>query len=81
VAGNVRELQNYVERAVVMAPGDELTLDLLPTAVTTGRTPRAIGVALDFNSLAEELVHLGITKPARGPTTSIVALLIPSNAK
>jgi DNA-binding NtrC family response regulator len=58
--GNVRELQNYVERAVVMAPGDELTLDLLPTAVTTGRTPRAIGVALDFDALAEELVHLGM---------------------
>ncbi len=58
--GNVRELQNYVERAVVMAPGDELTLDLLPSAVTTGRTPRAIGVALDFDALAEELVHLGL---------------------
>ncbi len=58
--GNVRELQNYVERAVVMAPGDELTLDLLPPAVTTGRTPRAIGVALDFDALAEELVHLGL---------------------
>jgi transcriptional regulator with PAS, ATPase and Fis domain len=60
--GNVRELQNYIERAVVMAPGDELTVDLLPSAVTTGRTPRAIGVALDFNSLAEELVHLGISE-------------------
>src|SRR4029078_10042716 len=46
--------------AVVMATGDELTLDLLPSAVTTGRTPRAIGVALNFNSLAEELVHLGL---------------------
>jgi DNA-binding protein Fis len=45
-----------------MAPGDELTLDLLPSAVTTGRTPRAIGVALDFNALAEELVHLGINE-------------------
>jgi DNA-binding NtrC family response regulator len=58
--GNVRELQNYVERAVVMAPGDELTTALLPTAVTTGRSPRTIGVALDFNTLAEELVHLGL---------------------
>jgi DNA-binding NtrC family response regulator len=64
--GNVRELQNYVERAVVMAPGDELTLELLPSAVTTGRTPRAIGVALDFNSLAEELVHLGIQEAGSG---------------
>ncbi len=43
-----------------MAPGDELTTELLPTAVTTGRSPRAIGVALDFNTLAEELVHLGL---------------------
>jgi DNA-binding NtrC family response regulator len=60
--GNVRELQNYVERAVVMAPGDELTLDLLPPVVTSGRAPRAIGVALDFNSLAEELVHLGLNE-------------------
>jgi DNA-binding NtrC family response regulator len=58
--GNVRELQNYVERAVVMAPGDELTYDLLPPVVTTGRAPRAIGVALDFKALAEELVHLGL---------------------
>ncbi len=58
--GNVRELQNYVERAVVMAPGDELTYELLPPVVTTGRAPRAIGVALDFKSLAEELVHLGL---------------------
>lgn len=58
--GNVRELQNYVERAVVLAPGDELTVDLLPSVVTTGRQPRAIGVALDFDSLAEELVHVGL---------------------
>jgi len=60
--GNVRELQNYVERAVVMALGDEFTLELLPSAVTTGRTPRAIGVALDFDALAEELVHLGMSE-------------------
>jgi DNA-binding NtrC family response regulator len=58
--GNVRELQNYVERAVVMAPGDELTLDLLPTIVTTGRQPRKLGVQLDFQGLAEELVHVGL---------------------
>ncbi len=30
--GNVRELQNVIERAVVMATGDELTCDLLPPA-------------------------------------------------
>ncbi len=59
--GNVRELQNYVERAVVMAPGDELTADLLPEVVTTGRAPRTLGArAVDFDSLAEELVEVGL---------------------
>jgi DNA-binding NtrC family response regulator len=58
--GNVRELQNYVERAVVMAPSDELTCDLLPPVVTTGRQPRKLGVQLDFQGLAEELVHVGL---------------------
>ena len=38
--GNGRELQNYIERAVVMAEGDELTVDLLPDVVRTGRSPR-----------------------------------------
>jgi len=49
-----------------MAPGDELTLNLLPPVVTTGRSPRAIGVALDFDSLAEELVHLGLGAAGEG---------------
>jgi DNA-binding NtrC family response regulator len=59
--GNVRELQNYVERVVVMAPGDELTFDLLPEVVASGRQPRTIGMRrFDFDSLAEELVQLGL---------------------
>jgi DNA-binding NtrC family response regulator len=63
--GNVRELQNYVERVVVLAPGDELTFDLLPEVVTSGRQPRTIGLRrLDFDSLAEELVHLGVAGAA-----------------
>jgi Nif-specific regulatory protein len=31
--GNVRELRNVLERAVILAPGDELTLDLLPPEI------------------------------------------------
>jgi transcriptional regulator with GAF, ATPase, and Fis domain len=31
--GNVRELRNVLERAVILAPGDEITLDLLPPEV------------------------------------------------
>ena len=37
----MRELQNYIERAVVMAPGDELTCDLLPETVLGQRRPRS----------------------------------------
>jgi DNA-binding NtrC family response regulator len=60
--GNVRELQNYVERSVVMAPGDELTYSILPEVVTSGRQPRTLGLRrLDFESMAEELVHLGLS--------------------
>jgi DNA-binding NtrC family response regulator len=33
--GNVRQLRNVVERAVVLAEGDEITLDLLPEEVTS----------------------------------------------
>jgi DNA-binding NtrC family response regulator len=35
--GNVRELQNVVERCVVMATGDEITIDLLPPAMRGAR--------------------------------------------
>jgi DNA-binding NtrC family response regulator len=58
--GNVRELQNYIERSVVLAPGDELTHALLPPAVIMGRQPRVMGAPLDFDALTEELVHRGL---------------------
>jgi len=65
--GNVRELQNCIERVVVMALGDELTLDLLPKTVTTGRPLRALGTrAMDFESLTDELVHKGLSEAAGG---------------
>jgi len=59
--GNVRELQNVVERCVVLAPGDELTLDLLPPAVRGGRPPVTLpGRGGDLDSLARELVEQGL---------------------
>jgi transcriptional regulator with PAS, ATPase and Fis domain len=59
--GNVRELQNYIERVVVMAPGDELTYDLLPEAVRTGRQPKSLGPrTMSFDELTEELVIQGL---------------------
>ena len=57
--GNVRELQNVVERCVVMAPGDELTLDLLPPVIRGDRSPAVAipGRGGDLDSLARELVE------------------------
>jgi transcriptional regulator with PAS, ATPase and Fis domain len=60
--GNVRELQNVVERCVVLAPGDELTLDLLPAAIRGGRPPVTLpGRGGDLDSLARDLVEQGMT--------------------
>jgi DNA-binding NtrC family response regulator len=60
--GNVRELQNVVERCVVMAQGDELTLDLLPPALRGDRVAAALpGRGGDLDSLARELVEQGMT--------------------
>jgi DNA-binding NtrC family response regulator len=39
--GNVRELQNCIEKAVVLATGEELTLDLLPAAAVSFLQPAA----------------------------------------
>ena len=64
--GNVRELQNVVERCVVMAPGDELALDLLPPVIRGDRGPVAAipGRGGDLDSLARELVEQGLTTAA-----------------
>ncbi len=59
--GNVRELQNYVERAVVMAEGDELTVELLPEGVLNPQPRRGSrdGPA-DFPSLVRDVVQAGL---------------------
>ena len=68
--GNVRELQNVVERCVVMAPGDEITLDLLPVAIRGGRSVSTMpGRGGDLDSLARELVEQGLATSAADDDT------------
>ena len=63
--GNVRELQNVVERCVVMATGDELTLDLLPPAMRGDRPQVSLpGRGGDLDSLARDLVEQGMVTAA-----------------
>jgi transcriptional regulator with PAS, ATPase and Fis domain len=59
--GNVRELQNVIERAVVMATGDELTCDLLPPALIGEKQPRTSRIrGVDLETLTYELVQQGL---------------------
>jgi DNA-binding NtrC family response regulator len=41
--GNIRELENIIERAVILAKGKSITADLLPIRRTPGASPAAAG--------------------------------------
>ncbi|HEY7318896.1 MAG TPA: sigma-54 dependent transcriptional regulator [Candidatus Binatia bacterium] len=56
--GNVRELRNVIQRAVLMARGEELTPDLLPLRI------RAAGNAETTAALPNLHVHAGMTLEA-----------------
>ncbi|MCA9133828.1 MAG: sigma-54-dependent Fis family transcriptional regulator [Planctomycetales bacterium] len=60
--GNLRELQSYVERAVVMADGEALTLELLPEAVrgTSSKGGTAMVRGADLDTLIQEVVDQGV---------------------
>jgi transcriptional regulator with GAF, ATPase, and Fis domain len=60
--GNVREMQNYIERAVVMATRDELVVDLLPDVVRgmQAQYGSAQLAGADVETLASELVQRGM---------------------
>src|SRR5262249_51391555 len=67
----VRELQNYVERAVILGSGPELTPEHLPPQLR-GQSPqrpiRSKGGGTDLTALCGELVRQGIR--VAGPTAS-----------
>ena len=67
--GNIRELQNYVERAVVLGDGPELLANHLPPQLRGQAPPRSIRTrGGDLNALTTELVRQGIR--AAGPTAN-----------
>ncbi len=49
--GNIRELQNLIERAVIMEQGDELSLDFIPISPLLAKS----SVSQDSNGTLEEL--------------------------
>jgi DNA-binding NtrC family response regulator len=69
--GNIRELQNYVERAVILGTGPELTVDFLPPQLRGLSPPRPIrpkAGGSDLKTLSSELVRQGIR--AAGPKSN-----------
>jgi DNA-binding NtrC family response regulator len=53
--GNVRELKNVIQRAVVMARGPELTLDLLSSRITAGPARAPV------KGVTSSPIHLGMS--------------------
>ncbi len=49
--GNIRELQNYIERAVIMSPGDVLEVPALPTHQPVRREPVTLAEAERYHIL------------------------------
>jgi DNA-binding NtrC family response regulator len=74
--GNVRELQNAVERAVILADGDEITVQHLglTAAAAVGGTERAPDAAYDL-SLDEYFRRCVLTNQRRCTETDLAKLL------
>lgn len=52
--GNLRELRNVIERAVILAPGDEIGVAELPRALTRGAPPEPAVRARGLEAMREE---------------------------
>ena len=68
--GNIRELQNYVERAVILGTGPELMVEHLPPQLRGQAAPRPIRPRSsgDQAALCTELVRQGVS--AAGPNAA-----------
>ncbi|MEM7453285.1 MAG: sigma 54-interacting transcriptional regulator [Planctomycetota bacterium] len=68
--GNISELKTYIERAVVLAENDELTLDLLPVVVTGDAVAaeNAVFRPTDEASLIHEFVQSRLSKAPEDAT-------------
>jgi formate hydrogenlyase transcriptional activator len=62
--GNIRELANFIERAVILTPGEELEVPLAELA-TSSETHVAVGMASSFRQ-AESSVIIGALRAASG---------------
>ena len=74
--GNVRELRNVVERSMIIADGDALTLDALPLQMQPSMSANAEGEYAGFDLSGVERTHiLKVLKYTNGNKTESARLL------
>lgn len=63
--GNVRELENVVERSLIMAGGDQITADILPPHIRANSTPGgSLAIEIPDSGLSIEDVERGLIQKA-----------------
>jgi DNA-binding NtrC family response regulator len=84
--GNVRELENVLIKAVALCPGDMITLDLLPDAITraAAESMDAVAESVPVSTMSLEEVEkrhvmrvLEVTKWHRGQACEILGVSRP----
>jgi transcriptional regulator with GAF, ATPase, and Fis domain len=65
--GNIRELENSIERAVVLTEGDRITVQDLPLAVLSGQASNLMGGARSKNKRGTGFLNLSASTPANLP--------------
>jgi len=82
--GNVRELKNVIQRAVVMAKGAELTVDLLPLRITEGADSRlrlntgwpSIHLGMSLEEVEKEFIMMTLASVAGNKAKAAAILRI-----
>jgi Nif-specific regulatory protein len=70
--GNVRELENTIERAVVLAEGEDFAVDLLPTAIRAFAEQEQPAAQADSpDELVRQLVDWGMQETENGSGDSV----------
>ncbi|MFT3827522.1 MAG: sigma-54 dependent transcriptional regulator [Chitinophagaceae bacterium] len=74
--GNIRELKNVIERAVIMENSDELTVNSLPADFLTNTAPSKPGVLSAFDMASVEKLHIQrVLNHTKGNKTEAARLL------
>ena len=76
--GNIRELENAIERAVVLGPGDMIQLEDLPESIREIGKPAGVGRSLPLQEAVDEAKRQAIARAferARGDHAAAAGLL------